>query len=334
MAGLSFGDLAQSYLTRSRLGHLKSETVRLAQELGFGRTSDVARAVAGDTSRLGAITHRRELLDAFTRAGHEIETRTRVRESALDAIKANLEMVRDTTMPLLQDASRAQILRAAETARQGFSAAMERLNTDHAGRSVFSGIAVAGPALVPPADVLSELDRLLGTISDPEVIALTITEWFQNPAGFTAFAYLGGAAGADLKISDDGSHVAEITAVDSDIRDALSGLAVAAFLDRATLSDAGPDRITLITRATETLQFGAGSLTELLANIGSARQLIDQSLSRNEAELLSLGMLETTLIGVDPAQAATELEATRANLETAYAVTARLSRLSLAEYMR
>ena len=56
--------------------------------------------------------------------------------------------------------------------------------------------------------------------------------------------------------------------------------------------------------------------------------------SRNQAELLSLELAQSDLVGADPYRLATELEAVQTNLEMLYSITARLSRLNLTDFIR
>jgi flagellar hook-associated protein 3 FlgL len=86
--------------------------------------------------------------------------------------------------------------------------------------------------------------------------------------------------------------------------------------------------------AGERVMTGNDSLIQLAAKIGTSEARIDTALSRNAAEKLTLEIATAELVQSDPFTLATELEAVQTNLETLYAVTARLSRLNLTDFIR
>ena len=60
---------------------------------------------------------------------------------------------------------------------------------------------------------------------------------------------------------------------------------------------------------------------------------LDAAVTRNSAETSALEMTRADLIGVDSFETATRLEASQTQLETLYAITARMQRLNLADYL-
>ena len=55
--------------------------------------------------------------------------------------------------------------------------------------------------------------------------------------------------------------------------------------------------------------------------------------SRNAAEALSLSLIRSDMLAADPYDTATALTETEASLQNLYALTSRLSRLSLTDYL-
>ena len=76
------------------------------------------------------------------------------------------------------------------------------------------------------------------------------------------------------------------------------------------------------------------ALVGLGARLGVSEVRIETVQSRNQAELLSLELAQSDLVGADPYRLATELEAVQTNLEMLYSITARLSRLNLTDFIR
>ena len=65
-----------------------------------------------------------------------------------------------------------------------------------------------------------------------------------------------------------------------------------------------------------------------------AEQKIAEATSRNSAELLALRIARSDILGVDPFEATSALTDAQNKLEALYSVTARLSRLSLVDFLR
>lgn len=76
------------------------------------------------------------------------------------------------------------------------------------------------------------------------------------------------------------------------------------------------------------------ALVDLSARIGTDEARIETAISHQQAASLTQELTISNLISTDPAQTAVELEAVRTSLEMAYTVTARLSELTLARFLR
>ena len=78
---------------------------------------------------------------------------------------------------------------------------------------------------------------------------------------------------------------------------------------------------------------GNGRVT-LAARIGTVEAQIEAARTRNSAEETALGIFRSEIGSVDSYEAATRLEQARSQLESLYLITARVSRLSLTEFLR
>jgi flagellar hook-associated protein 3 FlgL len=110
-------------------------------------------------------------------------------------------------------------------------------------------------------------------------------------------------------------------------------MALGALLDRGALAGNTAERAALAGASGEDLLAAKDRLVALRAGVGDAEAAIDRARphasERAAAELASAAIVEA-----DPFRAAAELQAVQGQLETLYAVTARLTRLSLTEYLR
>jgi flagellar hook-associated protein 3 FlgL len=109
---------------------------------------------------------------------------------------------------------------------------------------------------------------------------------------------------------------------------------MAALLDRGILAGNAGERARLAERAGRELLSSEDARIMLAARIGSVEAQIEAARTRNGAEETALGILRSDIGSVDPYEAATRLEAASSQLESLYLVTARVSRLSLVEFLR
>lgn len=334
MTGISFGDLAQAYTTKSRIGGLKSDSIRLANELASGKKTDIAASLSGDTSGLAALERSRQMLDGFISAAGGAAVKAQTQQAALSSISAELEGLSEAFSTLSQDSDGTQGQRVADRAKTAFASAFSTLNTKVAGQAIFAGMALNGPALAPPETVLDALETLVSGAQTAEDISARVTAWFDSPTGFASVAYVGAAAAPGLRIDAEGTSVDDQTAASAQIRKALAGLAVASFIDHPNLSTSGADRMALRDHTIDALQSGMTALVDLSARIGMDEARIETAISHQQAASLTQELTISNLISSDPAQTAVELEAVRTNLEAVYAVTARLSDLTLTRYLR
>jgi flagellar hook-associated protein 3 FlgL len=72
---------------------------------------------------------------------------------------------------------------------------------------------------------------------------------------------------------------------------------------------------------------------QLMARVGTAQARISAATIRNGAEESALGLARAGIVSADPYDAAARLEDLQTRIEALYLITARVSRLSLADYI-
>lgn len=329
-----FGDLAQTLQTRHQTATLKLAAQQLGTEMATGRAADTAAALRGDLVALAAIE------TALARAaGH----RTATAEAALfaEGVQAALDRLNDgaaAVAPLLLASGSASATSmvgpAARESAAGLETAVATLNTRLGDRSLFAGIATTGPALAPAGVILDAVATAAAAETTAAGVEAAVAAWFDDPAGFAAVAYLGGPPRPPLALSPEDRASLPVTALEPALRDTLAALAIGALTDRGTPALPDGERAALAQRAGERLLTGQSARTELQAAVGTQEARIASAARRNAAETAALDLARASLLGVDPADTATRLQATQTQIETLYAVTVRLSRLSLADFLR
>lgn len=331
MGPMFFGDRAQAQATSLALGKLKSTSVRLAEELGSGRKADVAAGLGGDLRELLALRRTAEVGTAVLRMASEAALRAEGRQTVLTQMQESLGNVSSAVATLFPETSPERKALAAGTARAALADTLAKLNTVLGGRALFAGTLSSGPAVIQADDLLSRLTAELTGAVTQEDVSSRIEAWFNDPNGWAAQGYQGGPAATALTLGPGGPQIADRTATDPRLRGMLAALATAAFLDRSPAS-AAPE--TMAGMALSRLADAKDGLVALSAEIGVDEERIAATRAGREAEAFSIEMAIAARTGADPARTAIELEATRTSLETLYAVTARMSRLSLADFLR
>jgi flagellar hook-associated protein 3 FlgL len=105
-------------------------------------------------------------------------------------------------------------------------------------------------------------------------------------------------------------------------------------LDRGLFQGQGATRVQVMRRAGEVLAEGASARAHMAGRLGTTEGQIAAAATRNSAEVAALEIARNGLVSVDPYEAATRLEAAQSQLEALYTATARLSRLSLVDFLR
>lgn len=335
MTVTSIGDLSYGFQLRNRSAEVKAELSRLTDEMSSGRFADLGRALDGDFSGLAAVERGQRLTSAYIQATEEAALHTGAMQNVLETVQTQLS----TLAPVLLTATGAGQFSALAVAAADAGEVLEMvvggLNGSIAGRSPFAGQATDRPALIGGADMLAELRPLVAGLSDPAAMVATLEDWFLAPGGgYETVAYQGSTEPFPGFSVAEGERVSPgISALDPEIREALLAIAMTALVGEGLGPASEPDRRALLEDAGTRMLTGQDGLARLRGDLGGAEGRIEQTRQRNTAAEAVLSMEHARLVSVDPYQTATELEAVQTQLETIYLITARLSRLSLAEYL-
>lgn len=333
---LSIGDLAQTFVNRQHNFRIKSDLQRLAQELASGQKADLGTAVTGDYSPVIAIERSLRTNQAYA---------TATAEAALfvSSIQTTLGMIQDTGSELgpsfltASSSGHSTLIRTTATdARLKFDTVVSSLNTRIANRAAFSGIDTNSPALADVDTMLASIQIAVAAETTAVGVAAAVDNWFgQSGGGFETVGFLGSDTSlSPMKLSENESAEISITAQDPKIRDLLKGFALAALIDAGTLSVDLDETVTLARLTGEKFLTADSGMAILRAEVGSVEAHIETISAKNASEKFALEIARADITSIDPYRVATELEAVQLQLETLYTLTARLSRLSLAEYLR
>jgi len=148
-------------------------------------------------------------------------------------------------------------------------------------------------------------------------------------------AYQGDPTGTLTRTSGESQTVEIGVKADNDaLRETMLNLAIGSLAGDNTLSLSLEERQSLQQKAGIDLLANATSIAGLQAQLGYAQGRVEQGAVRAIAQETSLSISRNDLALADPFETATRLEQVQLQLETHYTLTARLSRLSLTEYLR
>ena len=170
--------------------------------------------------------------------------------------------------------------------------------------------------------------------TDVASLMTAVDAWFDPGGGFETTVYLGSTTPLDpVDIGQDVSADLGFTAFDSELRDTLKGIALAGLVADGALAGDVEGRAELLQRAGEILTEGESGLTQLRARLGTVEELIEEADTARAAETSALTLTRAGLLEVDPYETASRLQQVQTQLETIYAMTARMQSLSLVNYL-
>jgi flagellar hook-associated protein 3 FlgL len=335
MNNITYGDAAQSKQLQRFSTALKKNMAQLSIEVTTGQTANTQRRLGGDYSQLAPLERAISSVAIFQRNSKTLEMQYDAAQSAFERATSGTV---EGAARLLQAGSLGDnigIRTSALQARAQLDQAVAAFNTVIGGRAVFAGEDTNGTALASSDTIISSIMTEIAGQTSVYAIRTTISNWFHAAGGgFDATGYLGGdPQRSSVSVASNISVQQSTTAANVEIRGLLEGLLLGAILAEPTLELDVDSRAKLAVSAGERLINAETSMTRLAGNLGLLQERVAFSSSQNSAELSSLNIARSSMLEVDQYTAASQLEDTIAQLDAIYALTARMSRLSLSEYL-
>lgn len=335
MSTLSLGDLAQSFLLQRRSAALKTEMSKLTQELTTGEVSDVKSVLAGNVSYLTDIENDLQTLQGFRVATTEAAQFAEATQIALGRIQDIGGALSSAALSGSTSALAPVLDGVAQSAESDLSVIMSALNTSNGGRMLFAGDATDRTAAADATTIMTALRAATAGIQSPEDLIAATDAWFDDPAGFTATAYLGSDTTlSPFRLSDNDTVTVTITAADPEFRALIRNVALAALAADPGFAFSSHAKQEILSEAGNGLFTNQEALTALRAKVGAAQARIETVTTQNAAEQTSLTFARNALLQADPYETATKLEEVQFQLQSLYTVTARMSDLSLVNFIR
>ena len=331
----TIGDRSQMFRSMQDGHRLKSNLNQLSHELSTGKAEDLASHLSGRTYQVMAIDQDIRRIESHIDLNTGLSLMLDGQQQALSSVTDRLEESAARLVGLHSDSNDAQFKAGGLAAQNAFEDIVGRLNGSSAGRKLFGGTAVDRSPLASADTILSALETVIAGQNDPVVIESMIEDWFADDVnGFGLIAY-DGAIGpsASARIGRSSQTIDAARADDMAIRDALASVAIAALADRPALGLSRASKAELMRRSGERAFGAASGVNAVAARIGESQALIETQNVRLMAERTTLSQSRNDRTLVDPFETATRLQDAQRSLEIHYAATAKLSRLSLANFL-
>jgi flagellar hook-associated protein 3 FlgL len=260
-------------------------------------------------------------------------TQLTLRGGRLDVIQQTLTSVNDNIGQLsvrMQAALGSEDFTAREAvvrdAQAGLTATFAALNTRHGERYLFAGDATNTKPFGDAETFLSDVRSMAATATDAADFAAQMDTYFNTPGGgWQSNIYSGTPTSSDP---------AGVTGTDPAITQSLWGMAVLALAgsdETLPLLNGNSDALQA---ATVKLADGQAALTNVRAERGIQQAQISSSVEALDVQETILTQTFNQMIARDQYEAASELTQLQTSLEASYTLTARLSNLSLLNFMR
>lgn len=336
MNPISPGDLARTFVDQRSNTSLKSTMQRLSQELTSGIRSDISTATAGDYRPIAALARTEKTINAYSTAAAEAAQIATAMQASLGVVQDYSSELGPAFLMAAISEGGAIVDTAGLDAKTKFSSVLSSFNTRVADRNAFSGTTTNSPAFADAATILTSLRTATAAETTAAGVVSVVESWFDTVGGgFETDAYLGSMTKlSEVAVSKDIQVGLTITGADADVRETLKGFALGALLDDGILGADNVERAELSRLTGEKLLSSQSNLSGLRANLGLVEAEIETAQAGNSASKAAIQLTRAELTGVDPYRTAVELEAAQSQLETLYTLTSRMSRLSLADFLR
>jgi len=332
----SIGDMARHFSSLRQNTAIKTRMDILTREMASGRVADLATHLGGNSARLLSIKGSIDIASGFASANRTLGQTLSTMQVALGTVEAERVSLSSTLMTVSSQSSQ-QELKATQGAAEGaFGSVVRSLNARFGDASLFSGTAADRAPLAAPEAMLASIRAALVGATSVNDVKTVLDDWFDAPAGgFATTGYLGDSGALPVRrINSETAITIDARADDPALRAVMKATAMAAVAGDPGLGFSTGDQALLMQEARSSLLAAGDNLIALQAGLGHLEERVDRTTALQTAQQAALGIMHIDLVSADPFATASQLQAVQQQLETHYTLTARLSGLSLVNYLR
>ncbi len=340
---------AISHVTRQSVSEIQLELTKAQQELASGHHADTGLELGFKTGRTVAMRQEFDRLTTIGETNGVLKERMTASQDALDRLVQGAQSMMATLLGARNSASGPEV--AAQAAKSELQAVTETLNVTFGDVSLFGGI---NTDIAPMADYFSNPASQAKQAVDADFI--TAFGFNQDSASVETISaaslqnFLNGAfAGqfdsgpwatnwssasdqvVESRISVSMTVQSSVTANDEAFRQLTKALTMIADLGAENLNQSAFQALS--DTSIDILGGAISGLTSLQSTIGVAQEDVQLADERMELQKQLLTASVQDLEGVDPFEVSTRVTTLLTQLETSYAVTARIQQLSFTNYI-
>lgn len=331
---IGFGDMAQSHQLRRLTAEAKTNVTQLSTEVATSTTANTTMHLKGNMRPLASIEATLSRLDSYQTRAKEAVLQAEMMQSSLETIERGIDGVFEVLTSTANFPTDLNLEVSANEAREALRSIFQALNTSGPNGALFGGTATDQSPLASFDTFMQEIDTLLIAAADVSDVVASVETYFDDPSGFAASIFQGSDAFlTEMNVGPSTKIELRAKADQPEVKAILKGLALAYAAQATPGAMSQDDRGKIAQKGFDDLVQSQAGLNQIRAGIGRAQEALDSTVAANEAQSISYQMARQSLIGVDPYEAATALEEQQTQLETIYAITARLSRLNLTDFL-
>ena len=335
--------------TRSSISEIQAELAKAQQELATGRHQDAGLELGYKVGRTVTMRQEFDQLDAIGQSNGLLAEKLTATQDALTLMVESAQSVLSTLFASRNAATGSEV--AALEARSAMESMGEMVNLSYGGVRVFSGINVDE---VPLADYFSSPTSAAKTSIDADFLAAfgmtqssasvdtidaTSMQTFLDGAFAGNFSSASWAANwssasdqvVESRISISMTVQSSVSANAEPFRELAQALTMVADLGAENLNQSAFN--TIADTSIGLLGKAIDGLTQLQSQLAVTQEGIRSANERMELQKQVLTVGVQNLEGIDPFEASTRATSLLTQLETSFAVTARIQRLTLTNYL-
>lgn len=330
----SYPDLL-AYTRRNRTtAQIKDRMLTASQEAVTGLKSDLTKATNGDLGRAHLLKKAQGDIEQSQQINTLSNSRLSLMSGALTGVLDTIDNIDSRTIVAINTDNIFGTDALIDEARTNVQNIMSSLSVRHGERNLFSADKTDTPPFGDADELLSDIENLISSAPDTGAAIAAIDDYFSDGGDFETRIYQGGAGNPPLLPIGNGQNInITVSGKSQSIKDVLKGMAILATSKSALPEGDKAAFDTLMTEGASSITRATSGLVRLNAEVGIFTQSLATAEKQNESEALSLATSFQNLFGRDQYEAAGELKQLQVQLEASYAITARLSNLTLTNYL-
>jgi len=336
MALIPISDIARMTSLRSQQSGTKTALDTAALALASGKKQDITAAVGGDLSGLFRIVGEIETLTSDAAILQNVAGKTGVMQLVLSDTQSRLDKFGPDLLSAISLGDTQNMRAIGKTAENALRDMFSALNKKYGRHTLFSGDAVDRPPLGSADALLSDISSIVATAPDTGAAISAINTYFDSPSGgFSASIYSGSTQDVPAALLSNGNRIRYgMRADDPAIKAGIRSLAIAAVVARSATYSGGADDRGLLKEAAVSALNASSGIIDAQEWLGNAQEQISLSKAHGEAAITVFKLHRNEMESADPFDAAARVKALQGQLEAIYIMTAQLSGMSLANYLR